>query len=322
MNYYKLLGVNKEATNEEIKRAYRKMAIKYHPDKNKDSPDATNKFKEVSHAYEILSNKGKRHIYDLTGNEPGLDQSDNQSDSINVDEAFKIFNSMFGDLSSGFGIDPNILSGLMSTVSGSAFSYVVNQQSLKKTDNIYYNLNAKLEDIYHKKIKKLSVERYRKINGTYKKVNIDLKIPLHFHESRFPGEADEMEGYDENGDVIVNVYDKKHPIFRRINDFDLLINHQITLSDLKKGFTFPIQHLSGSEIWIHSKPGAMLNDGIFFQKVIDMGLPDGDSGERGSLFIHYIIDLNQTEKEEDGTKSNLKKDYIIAQKCTIDEIFQ
>lgn len=71
-DYYKTLGITKGATDEEIKKAYRKMALKYHPDKNK-SPGAEDRFKEIAEAYEVLSDKNKREIYDKYG-EDGLKQ--------------------------------------------------------------------------------------------------------------------------------------------------------------------------------------------------------------------------------------------------------
>jgi DnaJ-class molecular chaperone len=67
-DYYKILGVSKSASEDEIKKAYRKMALKYHPDKNKD-PGAEEKFKQCAEAYEVLSDKRKREIYDQVGEE-------------------------------------------------------------------------------------------------------------------------------------------------------------------------------------------------------------------------------------------------------------
>ena len=67
-DYYKILGVAKSATDEEVKKAYRKMALKYHPDKNK-SPDAEEKFKEIAEAYDVLSDPEKRKMFDQFGEE-------------------------------------------------------------------------------------------------------------------------------------------------------------------------------------------------------------------------------------------------------------
>jgi len=67
-NYYEILGIRRTASNEEIKRAYKQMALKYHPDKN-DHPQAAETFQEVAAAFEILSDKEKREIYDNYGEE-------------------------------------------------------------------------------------------------------------------------------------------------------------------------------------------------------------------------------------------------------------
>ena len=66
-DYYEILGVNKDATGEEIKKAYRRLAKQYHPDVNKDKDDAAEKFKEASEAYSVLSDENKRRQYDTYG---------------------------------------------------------------------------------------------------------------------------------------------------------------------------------------------------------------------------------------------------------------
>ena len=67
-DYYELLGVNKDASPEQLKKSYRKLAMRYHPDRN-DSPEAEAKFKELSEAYEVLSDDQKRAIYDRHGHQ-------------------------------------------------------------------------------------------------------------------------------------------------------------------------------------------------------------------------------------------------------------
>lgn len=67
-DYYKILQINKNADDEEIKKSYRRLALKYHPDKNKDK-EAEERFKEIAVAYEILSDKDKREVYDRYGND-------------------------------------------------------------------------------------------------------------------------------------------------------------------------------------------------------------------------------------------------------------
>jgi molecular chaperone DnaJ len=95
-DYYATLGVKKDATEEEIKKAYRKLALKYHPDKNPGNKDAERKFKEAAEAFEVLSNKEKRAAYDAGGAEGlrGMGFEGFQS----TEDIFSHFPDIFGDL--------------------------------------------------------------------------------------------------------------------------------------------------------------------------------------------------------------------------------
>ena len=99
-DYYKILGVNRAATQEEIKKAYRKLAMKYHPDKNPDNKDAENKFKEAAEAYEVLSDSEKREQYNQFGHE-GIKGGKFAHQDFNMEDVFSHFGDIFGD--SGFG---------------------------------------------------------------------------------------------------------------------------------------------------------------------------------------------------------------------------
>jgi molecular chaperone DnaJ len=102
-DYYEVLGVTKNSTAEEIKKAYRKKAIQFHPDKNPGDNEAEEKFKEAAEAYEVLSNPEKKQRYDQYGH-AGLGGSSGFSgQSMNMDDIFSMFGDVFGGHFGGFG---------------------------------------------------------------------------------------------------------------------------------------------------------------------------------------------------------------------------
>jgi DnaJ family protein A protein 2 len=133
--YYTRLGVEASASVDDIKKAYKKMAIKFHPDKNPNNPEAVEKFKEISEAYEVLSDEKKRQIYDKYGKD-GLKEG-----GFNAHNAEDIFSQFFGGggFSSFFGGGGN--------------------RGPKRTENIVHELQVTLEDLYKGKTSKLAVQR-------------------------------------------------------------------------------------------------------------------------------------------------------------------
>lgn len=134
-DYYEILNVNRDADEDEIKKAYRKLAIKFHPDKNPGDKAAEDKFKEATEAYEVLRDAEKRQRYDRFGH-AGLEGAGSDLGfGVNLDD---IFGDVFGDLLGGFG--------------GS-------QQSPKQGRSLQYNLEVTLEDVIHGKEVTLEVPR-------------------------------------------------------------------------------------------------------------------------------------------------------------------
>ena len=94
-DYYKILGVSKSASASEIKKAYRKMAVKHHPDKNPGDKAAEDKFKEAAEAYDVLSNPEKKSKYDQFGHQ-AFQNGGSGFGGMNMDDIFSQFGDIFG----------------------------------------------------------------------------------------------------------------------------------------------------------------------------------------------------------------------------------
>lgn len=151
--YYDLLGLNKTATQEEIKKAYRKLAMKYHPDKNKDDPNAEQKFKEISEAYSVLSDEEKRKIYDKYGKK-GLEN--NGGMNFNANDIFQQFFGGGSPFGSFFGFDGGFGGHNFSSFSGSNFT-----KPKRKTEDIISECHLTLEELYNGKILKRKIKHAR-----------------------------------------------------------------------------------------------------------------------------------------------------------------
>lgn len=140
--YYEILGVPRTASEEEIKKSYKKLALKYHPDKNKD-PDAPERFKEISEAYDVLSKPDKREIYDRYGEE-GL-----KNGGFTATSAEDIFSQIFG----------GGMFGSMFGFGGGGRGGSASQQGPTKGKDAVHPLSVSLEEMYTGTVKRLRITR-------------------------------------------------------------------------------------------------------------------------------------------------------------------
>ncbi|MCI6315774.1 MAG: molecular chaperone DnaJ [Spirochaetia bacterium] len=139
-DYYEVLGLQKGASEDDIKKAYRKLAVKYHPDRNPGDKEAEEKFREATEAYEVLSDDKKRPLYDQYGF-AGVDGMGAGSGGAQYSHAFHDFSDLFGGMGGGFGdIFDNIFGGGGSRSSGRRRSGPTEGASLR------YDLNISLKD--------------------------------------------------------------------------------------------------------------------------------------------------------------------------------
>jgi len=103
LDYYEVLGIARDASGDEVKRAYRRLAIKWHPDQNQGNADAEAKFKECAEAYEVLSDPEKRAVYDRHGHAGLRGRAGHDFNSMHVEDIFSMFNDIFGGQQGGGG---------------------------------------------------------------------------------------------------------------------------------------------------------------------------------------------------------------------------
>jgi len=151
-DFYEILGVSKSATPEEIKKAYRKVAIQFHPDKNPGNKEAEEKFKEAAEAYEVLSNTEKRAQYDRFGHSRQGGGGGFRGHDMNMDDIFSQFGDIFGGGGGGSPFD-------------SFFGGSGGRTRQRKGSNLRIKLKLTLEEIANGVEKKIKVNRLIRAEG-------------------------------------------------------------------------------------------------------------------------------------------------------------
>jgi len=324
-DYYAVLGVNKKATEDEIKRAYRKLAMKYHPDKNPTNQAAAEeKFKEVTEAYEVLSDKQKREIYDSYGEEglkegvpsggpggmPGgfsFQSFGGGKGGFKPGDARNIFAQLFGmggmggfggmdDDEEGGGFSSFSFGPGMGGMGGMSGSRGRPQQGppQRKPKTTQFDLPVSLEDLYTGTTKKMKITRLR--GGRQESKVVEISVKAGWKEGTkltFEGEGDE-DPSGVNGDVVFVLKEKPHPVFTRV-DRDLHCKMPITLTEALCGFVKRIKHIDGTEIVIDTKAkGEVVKPGdskFFWGK----GMPSKNGN--GNVVVNYEIMFPSTLTE-------------------------
>jgi molecular chaperone DnaJ len=159
-DYYEVLGVPRNASQEEIKKAYRKLAMQYHPDRNPGNKEAEEKFKEAAEAYEVLSDPEKRRRYDQFGH-AGMQGTDFR-EYTDINDIFNAFRDIFSGTGFGGSIFDDFFGGSTSTRSRRT-------GSVQRGSDLRVKIKLTLEEIATGVSKKIKIKRYKKCsscNGT------------------------------------------------------------------------------------------------------------------------------------------------------------
>jgi len=297
-DYYQVLGVDKKASTEDIKKAYRKLALKWHPDKNPNNKAAEEKFKKISEAYAVLSDTEKRQQYDQFGSADQFRQQYSQEDifrNFDLDEILRSFG--FGGMRGGGRTsfrtskksgaasrdsydDP--FGGLFGGLGGGGRKYANMPQ---KGQDAEYNLSISLEESVFGTDKKISFQLENRIE------DISVKIPPGVSTGkklRLPGKG--LSGYNggPNGDLYLNINVLPHPIFARDGN-DLCIEKTIKFTQAALGTTIDVPTLDGMTKRLKIAPGTQNNTKI---RMKGFGVPAfKGSSLKGDQYVKINIEV-------------------------------
>ncbi len=278
-DYYEVLGVSKNASDDEIKKAYRKLAIKYHPDKNPGDKEAEEKFKEVSEAHEVLSDKQKRARYDQFGHAGVNGGAGNPFG--NGGNPFGNFNGQ--SFSFDFG------GGGLDDILGSLFGFGPGARRPRRGADYRTQVTISFEEAIFGTEKQISA------NGS----NLKVKIPAGIDDGmqiRLRGKGGEAPEGGEKGDLYVVIHVKPHKHLTREGAL-ILSEERISMVDAALGTEVEVETVDGK---ITMKVPAGTQSGTPF-KLSGHGVPFRADGDRGPHIVTIIVETpkNLSKKQRE-----------------------
>lgn len=303
-DFYKTLGVNKKASADEIKKAYRKLARQYHPDRNPNDKAAEEKFKAVGEAYEVLSNPEDRKQYDAIRTFGGGGARFTSGAGGAGAGGFEdLFGNLFGggragaggatninidDILGSFGASAGGGSGASGGFGGFNFPFGGGGANAKRK-------GADLRE-------KISIPLRQAASGTTIKINttdgrsVTARIPAGVSDGqkiRIAGKGSPGVGGGANGDIILTVTVEKHPVYE-LRGKDIYVDVPITLGEAVLGSTVRVPILDGGSVQVKVPAGSTTGKLL---RCRGKGMPKGKSGH-GDLYVRLQVSVPKDLSDE------------------------
>lgn len=290
-DYYEILGLKKGASKDEIKKAYRKLALKHHPDRNEGDAESEKKFKEISEAYAVLSDDKKKQQYDMYGNQ-GFHQRYSAEDIFRGADFSDIFGGMGGNANDIFS---KIFGGMGGGMGQGGFGGMGGGQRSAKGQNIEYPLQVSFDDAYRGAEKEINFS----LNDGSKR-SIKLKIPAGVKTGgklRVAGKGASSPYGGQPGDLFVKINVADHPTYKR-NEQNIEVNVPLKLSEALLGASVDVDTPEGDKV-IKVPPGVKHGTKMRL-KGLGFATP-GKKDIRGDLYAVVVIDIPKELTDEQTT---------------------
>ena len=315
--FYNILEVSETASIDEIKKSYRRLSMLYHPDKNKNNPDATAKFQKLSEAYETLGDVDKKKEYDMTKNNPFFKMMGghpgSNSPNSSVDELFSnLFGMQFAQGNPfGQGNNPFGQGIPFGPGQGNPFGHNVRvfqngvpvnmqgfSQGIQKPIPIVANISIPIDKILTGTTIPLDIERWLMQDGNkvFEKETLYITIPKGIDEGEIIILRDKgnIAREDCKGDVKIFIKIDNDTDFKR-SGLDLLLEKTITVKEALCGFTFELKYITGKTYTITNNSGNIISHG--YTKIIpNMGF--SRENHTGNLIITFNVKFPEKLTEE------------------------
>ena len=313
-DYYQILGVSKSASPEEIKKVYRKLALKYHPDRNKGDKSSEAKFKDISEAYAVLSDPEKKKKYDMFGAE-GFHSRFSQEDifrGFDIGSIFREFGlggagrgeNLFSQIFGGMGgAGQNQYRSGGSPFGSSSRGFQSHTREMKG-QNLVYELPLTLEELSTTTNKVISYQ----VGGREQKGSV--KVPAGIatgQKLRLQGKGHPSSYGGPPGDLYIQIKVLDHPVFRREND-DLYMKQEIKFSEAALGTEIEISTIDQKMLKLKVPPGTQ-NNAKFRLK--GYGLPHMKGNGRGDAIAEISVAVpKKLNKKQRTLLKTLKKEGL------------
>jgi DnaJ-class molecular chaperone len=319
-NYYEILGVTESASQDEIKKAYRTLSLKYHPDRNPNDDSAKDKFQKLSSAYECLSDDQSRREYDMT--RKGLPSFFGMPHSSQGGEMDNLFSMLFGGMGGGMGMGgpPDFMSGggfmppgfaggnihifpgtrMNFSQGGASFAQGPNfvQHNLQKPTPIIKNVSITIEQVFNGTNLPVEIERWFVQNGvkTIERETVYIPIPKGFDDGEIIllREKGNVINDTVKGDIKIFVKVESHPNFQR-KGLDLFVNQKISLKEALCGFNLEFKHLNGKTYTLNNNNGNIIHQN-YTKTIPGLGLTREE--HIGSLIMNFTVEFPEKLTEE------------------------